>query len=415
MAGFRILTADDNCTAIGVDETIIWKGKAGSNEPLETPFENLPSTITSDMTLSAGKTYGLNGKVNVQSPAVLTIEAGVTVAGVTSSSFMIIEPGAQLIAIGTQAEPIVFTSKKDVDGYSADNKAGEWGGLVLAGNAYTHYGVTKYEADETVEFGSAGHTRDTDSSGDLEYVVIKHTGYEVEKDKELNGLSLAAVGSNTVLENIAIIGGLDDGLEIWGGTPDITGLYVYNANDDSVDTDLGYRGKIENVLVQQVNVDSPNTHDSAGMEFGNDNNTIVTDDTNATKPHMVNYTGYIKGGGFYTKNDAGATMDNVKFISAKTTDVELMHFRSSDAFYTDAINLVADLCLNNTDATKLYTTVNSKDTNTSESANAYYTDVTKIDMGGFSIQTDTSCAGADEANIWKGKAGSNDPLEVPAP
>ena len=356
----------------------------------------------------------MDGKVNVDSNAILTIPAGTTVAGCTAKSFMVVEPGSQLIAKGTQAKPIVFTSLKDVKGESSSNSTGEWGGLVLAGNAFTHYGLAKYEADETVVFGCDGATvpcNNTQSSGDLEYVVVKHTGYEVEKDKELNGLSLAGVGSGTILKNIAIIGGADDGIEIWGGRANIDGLYVYNAQDDSVDTDLGYRGTIQNVLVQQVNVDKTNNHDSAGMEFGNDNNTIVTDDTNATKPTIINYTGYVKGGGFYTKNDAGATLNNVKFISDKLVDVELMHFRSRDAFYTDAIDLGGDICLKNTDTTKLYSTVNSKDTNVSESANAYYTDTNKIGLNGFTIKTDTSCTGANEATIWKGKAGSYDALE----
>ncbi len=424
--GGGVLHVDDNVSCAGATEANIWKGKAGSNEPLEKPTETLPATILADTTLTADKVWLLNGKVNVQSPAVLTIEPGTTVAGATPSSFMVIEPGAQIDANGTINNPIVFTSKKDVDGYSQDNAAGEWGGLVLAGNAYTHYGVALYEADETVEFGCNDTTvpcQNTQSSGTLNYVVIKHTGYEVEKDKELNGLSLAGVGSGTVLNNIAIIGGLDDGLEIWGGKPNIDGLYVYNAQDDSVDTDLGYRGNISNVLVQQVNVDSTNSHDSAGMEFGNDNNTITTDDTNATQPVITNYTAYVKGGGFYNKNDAGFRWDNVKFISEKAVDTEQVHFRSTDAYDTGAKHVDGDVCFKDrvvalTDATT-YSDLNSKtDTNPAGENTAYdffVTNTLYTGLGALHVDDEVTCAGADENNIWKGKAGNNDPLETPAP
>ena len=419
--GTIFVDSDTDCT--GADEATIWKGKAGSNDALETApveYTELPSEITANMTLDKTKLYAINGKVNVKAPAVLTVPAGTTLAGVTPSSFMVIEPGAQIIAEGTLAEPIVFTSKKDVDGNSADNAAGEWGGLILAGNAFTHYSDNKYEADETVSFGSTTHDNDTESSGSLKYVVIKHSGYEVEIDKELNGLSLAGVGSGTTIENVAIVGGLDDGLEIWGGTVNIDGLYVYNAQDDSVDTDLGYRGTISNVLVQQVNVDSTNNHDSTGMEFGNDNNTIDTDDSTATQPTIINYTGYIKGGGFYNKYDAGFKWDNVKFISDKTVDQELIHFRGEDAYTTGAKHILSDVCFKDNSVTlsdaTTFSDTNSKDA-TANTAYAYF--VTNVGTTGLDATSrgfinldSTSCAGATEANIWKGKAGSNDPLET---
>ena len=35
--------------------------------------------------------------------------------------------------------------------------------------------------------------------------MIKHTGFEVKKDKELNGLSLAGIGDGTTIKNIAIL------------------------------------------------------------------------------------------------------------------------------------------------------------------------------------------------------------------
>jgi hypothetical protein len=393
-------------------------GGSPSGATCDASFTPLDNTISSDLTLDASKTYGMLGKVSVKDGAMLTIPAGTTIAGCTEASFMVIEPGAQINAVGTQANPIVFTSQKDALGQSTSNAAGEWGGLVIAGNAYTHYSDNKYEADESVSFGSSDHTHDGESSGTLEYVVVKHTGFEVEKDKELNGLSLAGVGSGTTISNIAIVGGLDDGIEIWGGTVNIDGLYVYNAQDDSVDTDLGYRGTIQNVLVQQVNVDKTNNHDSAGMEFGNDHNTIVTTDANATQPHMINYTAYVKGGGLSLKYDAGATLDNVKFVSAKTVDTEQVFFRGEDVYDTNATNIAGDVCFKDTAATLTetlaYSSTNSKDSSATKNAFTAWAAATRnlhSVTGTINLDDDTTCTGATEANIWKGTAGSNDALE----
>jgi len=259
--------------------------------------ERLPNVISSDMTLSASKVYGIDKRVVIENNAVLNIEPGTTLAGCSLFSYLVVMQDSKIIAKGTKNKPIIFTSQMDLLGYSSAGRVGEWGGVIIAGNAYTHYKDNKYEADESISFGSQLHDKDNESSGALEYVLIKHTGYQVKKDKELNGLSLAGVGKGTIIKNIAIVGGSDDGVEIWGGKVNIDGLYVYNAKDDSVDVDMGYSGKIKNVLVVQNKVDSKNNHDSSAMEFGNDENLITTNETNATLPTISNLTAYIKGGG----------------------------------------------------------------------------------------------------------------------
>ena len=373
------ITLNSLGAATGATEANIWKGHAGDNVAIETPgstasipaltyattnIQSIAGSISVDTNWTADNLYVLDGHVKVDSNATLHIQPGTVVAGKIPNSYLLITPGATIDANGTLAAPITFTSLADVNGSSTQNSNGEWGGLILTGTAYTHYSGNTYEADTTVAFGSTTHADDNTSSGILNYVAIKHSGYAVEVDKELNGLSLAGVGRGTTLTNIAIIGGADDGLEIWGGTPNLTGLYVYNAQDDSTDTDLGYRGKLTDVLVVQENVDSTNNHDSACMEFGNDNNTIVTDNTDATQPDILNYTCYSKGGGFYNKNDAGFIWNNVKFVSDKTADYEMVHFRSADAYTTGAKHVTGPVSFYNSTVTlgesNTYTHQNSK-------------------------------------------------------
>lgn len=215
----------------------------------------LSGDIATDMTLSADNLYAINGEVNVLDGATLTIPAGTTLFGVTGSSYLAINRGAKIMAEGLATKPIVFTSAQDIAGLNTGDEQGQWGGLTLLGKATVNKGERTYEAG-TQKYGPVnGVADDADSSGVLKYVVVKYTGYEVEKDKELNGISFGGVGSGTVVENIASIGSADDGIELWGGTFSIDGLYVYNAGDDSVDTDQGYVGTIQNVYAEQHLVD----------------------------------------------------------------------------------------------------------------------------------------------------------------
>jgi hypothetical protein len=242
----------------------------------------------------------------------------------------------------------------------------------------------------------------------LKYVVIKNSGYEVETDKELNGLSLGGVGSGTVIENIAIVGGLDDGIEFWGGDVNVTGLYVKGAQDDSIDTDLGYNGTITNAYVVQTTVDKTNAYDSAALETGNDTNQDHTTFTRYTKPTIVNLTAEVTGAGIYMKNDAGIVIDNALMTSTKTTDTHLFTYRTLDVMAVDDMN-VSGMSMQHGIAaaadTTYFNATNAKDTD----ANNAYLDWTTNPNISVTIN-DTSAAGATTANIWKGNAGDNNDL-----
>lgn len=367
--------------------------------------ERLPNVIEHDTRLSASKVYGIDKKTVVKDGATLTIEAGTTLAGCSLFSVLEIVPNAKIMARGTKKQPITFTSQMDLLGISSKRGVGEWGGVVIAGNAYTHYKNNRYEADETLPFGSEDHTHDHESSGVLEYVIIKHTGYEVRKDRELNGLSLAGVGSGTIIKNIAIIGGADDGIEIWGGKVNIDGLFVYNAMDDSVDVDLGYRGEIKNVLVVQDKVANRNNHDSSVMEFGNDENLIQTNVKNTTLPKITNFTGYIKGGGLYNKYDAGFVLNNVRLISEKEKENEMIYFRGKDSYTTGAKYLEGDVCFydsaNKHKIDTFFSRRNSKGEKNRYTPYGYFLK-DKNNYGKGRFLNSLHCKGADESVVWKG-------------
>ncbi len=328
---FAATVAADN-TVTGADMSAFsWVDDALNQAPIVV----LSGDITTNTTLSKNNRYAITGEVNVVDGVTLTIPAGTTLFGATGSSYLAINRGARIIADGTAAEPIVFTSAQDIAGLNTTgDEQGQWGGLTILGQSTNNKGERTYEAG-TQKYGpDAGVTIAADDSGTLRYVVIKYSGFEVEKDKELNGLSLASVGSGTIMENIAVIGSADDGVEFWGGTVNINGLYIYNAADDSIDTDQGFTGKLENVYVQQNVVDDE--IDSRILEADGYDATKAFDDTLPadqqiiSKPHLKN--AMLKGTGRLARlrEGTGYIFENVQMITESSTDPNAAAIRISD-------------------------------------------------------------------------------------
>ncbi len=228
--------------------------------------------ITSDTTWTAANTYLLQTVVYVRNNATLTIEPGTVIKGGTDAqklaardgipnlvSALWITRGARIMAEGTAEKPIIFTFEGDDVNNPNDvpyNLSGQWGGLVLcgrarintAGSAAGNAADPKYEQFEgtTTEgieqahlFGGAD---DTDNSGVLRYVSIRYPGNVFAPARELNGLTMGALGSGTRIEFVEVLNSSDDGFEWWGGTVSTRHLVAAFCEDDDFDTDQGYRG-----------------------------------------------------------------------------------------------------------------------------------------------------------------------------
>ncbi len=225
-------------------ESIFDNGTGNDKSTAEVTKEELSGVITESMTLTADKVWLLDGKVEVTNGAVLTVEPGTTVAGKTGTNgWLLVHPDAKLNAAGTAAAPIMFTSEIAVDG--GDEAFGQWGGVTLVGNAGNDQ-TSPYEVDATVV---AGTGNDTDSSGVLTHVTLNNTGVEVVTDQEINGLSFVGVGSGTTIDNITVNRSGDDGIEIWGGTVNLTNIVIDGAQDDSFDTDEGWAGTVDGLTI----------------------------------------------------------------------------------------------------------------------------------------------------------------------
>jgi hypothetical protein len=233
---------------------------------------NINADITSSVRMVAGQTYRLQPKagdvkqVFVRDGATLFIEPGVTVLGAEEGT-LIIARGSKIEAVGTAAQPIVFTHDAPV----GSREPGRWGGIVILGAAPTNWiagAAQKFEA-----FGAAvgaegeyGGTNPDDDSGTLRYVRIEFAGFEFAAGREYNGLTLCGVGAGTDIEYVQVHRGSDDGVELFGGTVNLKHLVLSQNQDDGFDTDNGWSGKAQFVVIQHIN---PNTSDPNGYESDN--------------------------------------------------------------------------------------------------------------------------------------------------
>lgn len=217
----------------------------------QAPVKNISGNLTGIVNWSNDTIYLLQGKVYVKAGATLNIQEGTIIKGdkSTPGSALIITRGAQIYAVGTATQPIVFTSSE-----TPGNRAmGDWGGVVIAGNAKTNVvgGIGTFEGgnlanpDGTASDGQYGGLNDLDNSGELKYVRIEYAGFAYAPNNELNSLTMGAVGSGTKISYVQCSYGLDDAFEWFGGNVNADHLIAFRGNDDDFDTDFGFSGKVQ--------------------------------------------------------------------------------------------------------------------------------------------------------------------------
>jgi hypothetical protein len=236
----------------------------------------LSGTVTGNLTLRnlRGVIYSLSGRVNVGTdlgadPAaptagatagILTIDPGTVIFGSAGADALVVNRGSQLFAEGTATRPIIFTSRSNVEGAVNENSIGQWGGIVILGRAPIHTcigaGVTAgsvgcQSAVEGLTGAFYGGASPADNSGRIRFVQVRYPGFEVSPGNELNGITLGGVGSGTTFSNIQVHNSSDDGIEWFGGRVNGKYLVVTGADDDSLDTDLGFKGLLQYALVVQ--------------------------------------------------------------------------------------------------------------------------------------------------------------------
>ena len=222
--------------------------------------------ISVSTTWTANNEYRLVDRIHVQNGATLTIEPGTLITvDPAIAGYMIVARGSRLMAKGTAEAPIIFTSVND-NFESWQELTNEWGGLHICGDAL----ISDMQPGNGPSCGANisplegllgafpgdmryffGGVNDEDNSGCLEYVSIRYAGRAIDSLVDQNALTLGGIGRGTDVSFIDVMNGVDDGVEILGGTVNVHNLNIWNVGDDSFDCDKGWRGKGQFIFLVQ--------------------------------------------------------------------------------------------------------------------------------------------------------------------
>jgi hypothetical protein len=235
---------------------------------------NLTNNVT---TLTCNNLYTLDVTMYVNDGQDLYIEPGTVIkanqAPVGTNAYtLVVSRGGQIWANGSASCPIIMTASADpLNGTYAVTNRGKWGGLILLGRARNNVrnadlrdggpnpsnsitgtdGVGVIEgllpiSDPRNHYGMPiGQENDNDNSGVLRYVSVRHGGQIIGTANEVNGITFGSVGRGTKVEYVEASSNLDDGLEFFGGTVDVKYASALFVDDDYVDYDQEYRGRIQ--------------------------------------------------------------------------------------------------------------------------------------------------------------------------
>lgn len=257
-----------------------------------------PTSTIINTTRVLDGSYVLRNYLRVVPGGRLIIKPGTAIRGECRGT-IVVERGGFIDARGTSTRPILMTSRKA----SGTRAPGDWGGLIVLGRAHNNQGgnvaiegLTGTGAPSATARGYYGPggasgnvtTYNSESSGYLQYLRIEYAGTVIGANNETNGLTLASVGSGTVVDHIQVLYGKDDGFEWFGGTVNARYLYSYNNTDDDFDTDFGFTGRIQFAVAVRKNLVDVAAASANGFESDND----ATGSANLpkTNPRFANVT-----------------------------------------------------------------------------------------------------------------------------
>lgn len=268
--------------------------------------------LLANTVLTCDKMWILDKKIYVPNGLSLTIQPGTVIKATYSAvpanvAALVVSRGGKIFANGTEDCQIVMTAQADpMDGTYAIHNVGQWGGLLIAGQASNNLTLAKNgpfvaggtsgklavadglgtfegfaSSDFRNQFGvnlttpQPGYLTtfdDNDNSGILKYVSIRYSGSVLAVGGEINGITLGSVGRGTTIDHVEVISNADDNIEFFGGTVNVKNATFMFGNDDGLDWDLGYSGKIQNVFLIKTS-----QNDTLGTVYGAADNGMEAD------------------------------------------------------------------------------------------------------------------------------------------
>lgn len=208
----------------------------------------LSGNIQTDTKLYKKHIYLLLGNVFVTDGATLTIEPGTVIIGdYKTNGTLTISKGSSIIADGKETDPIIFTSNRSV------KKAGDWGGLFILGDAP----INKFGNGASINYGlrptsfeniTYGGENAESNSGILRFVRIEFAGKRTKEHGYFSALTLAGVGSETILENIMISYCDGNSFNILGGDVQLDKAVSFRSSSNDYFFNYGAQCQISNTL-----------------------------------------------------------------------------------------------------------------------------------------------------------------------
>jgi hypothetical protein len=319
----------------------------------EGPGNEIPSgttisgTINSNQEWTAGaetccsvspNTIFIDGTVFVNSGVTITINPGTVVRGLKTSSngtpsVLVFRKGAKINGPGRSDCPIIFTSDQN----APNRQKGDWGGVVLNGNAPSNCsgggaGGCFAEGLTSTPFGGSDPN---DSSGILRFARVEFSGIEISADNELNVFTQNGIGAATQIDHIQANVGFDDAFEWFGGTVSEKFLVASGVGDDNFDWQLATTGSFQYGLAVQYN---PNLQGSGANGFEGDNNENNLVATPVSNPKFCNVTligtrdqaSPVGGAGALIRRGTNAKIANAIFAKWVTSGIRITENETMD-------------------------------------------------------------------------------------
>ena len=252
----------------------------GCDGGFATPTAAAPTTST---------TIGCTAPLTADTNVTLTIAAGAVLYGSTGQSWLAVNRGNRISAVGTATQPVIFTSRDNILGLNDDTSQGQWGGVVLMGRGITTDCRVGTVASNTCERDTEGAAdlaryggRDNGyNAGRISFAQIRFSGFVLGANSELQGLTTESIGTGTVLDHIQIHNSSDDSAELFGGAINMNFFVATGTDDDSLDVDTGAQANIQFAML----LPRPGRGDSL-MEIDSNGNEA---DTPRTTLNLVNF------------------------------------------------------------------------------------------------------------------------------
>ena len=285
----------------------------------------ISGNYTTDLHLTSNFEYIISGAVFIgndnRNSATLSMDAGVKTYGESGLDFIVISRGSKISVNGTRNNPVIMTSANDAD--AGPTTRGQWGGLIINGNAPVNgctAGTAVCELQGEGSTGLYGGNNPNDSSGNLNYLQVRYAGFNITPDNELNGIAFQGVGNGTNVDYVQVHNNSDDGVEFFGGTVNAKHLVLTGNEDDSLDWTFGWNGKVQHVLIVSG-------ADRANNGFEADNNGTNRDASPRSQPKISNVTLIGNGNstsGLLLREGTGANLSNfvVQGYGADCIDID---------------------------------------------------------------------------------------------